>query len=74
MKALTVLTSARPMVSSSAISMIQTPRVSIAASLLESSDRRSVNHGAARAISAEDLRIPCGPSRISAQSALQPGT
>ena len=73
MNALIVPTSARLMVSSSAISITQTPRVSIAASLLPRSDSRSVNQGSLSAFRAEDFLMPCGPSRISTQSALQPG-
>ena len=73
MKALIAPTSVRLMESSSATSMIHTPFVSMAASLLPRSERRSVNHGSARVKRALDFLMPCGPSRIRTQSALAPG-
>ena len=59
-------TSARLMASSSAISMIQMPRICCAASLLPISASSSVNHSApASVLIALDFLAPCGPSRIS---------
>ena len=67
-------TSARLMASSSAISMIHTPRICWAASLLPISASSSVNHSSpASTFNAVDFLAPCGPSRISMWSALAPG-
>ena len=73
MNALILLTSARDMESSSAISMTQTPRVCKAASLLPSSAISSVNHSPAMVFSAVDFLRPCGPSKMRQQSAVAPG-
>src|SRR5690348_1067007 len=73
MNALIRLTSERLSVSSSESSMIHTPRVCSAESLLPKSANSSVKYDPASVFKAVDLRVPCGPSRIRQQSALTPG-
>src|SRR3954453_14083905 len=73
MNALIRATSEWLRLSNSDNSMTQTPRVCIAASLLPRSASSSVKNSPASVLSAVDLRIPCGPSRMRQQSALAPG-
>jgi hypothetical protein len=65
-------TSAWLRLSNSESSMIQTPRVCVAASLLPRSASSSVKYSAATVRNAVDFRMPCGPSRIRQQSAFAP--
>jgi hypothetical protein len=73
MNALIRATSAWLRLSNSESSMIQTPRVCMAASLLPRSASSSVKYSPAIVRSAVDFRMPCGPSRIRQQSAFAPG-
>ena len=75
MNALTRSTSERRRALSSPISMIHFPRRSCALSLLPRSAISSANQSGDIAMTAQAvlLNAPCGPSRISAWSALQPG-
>ena len=58
--------------SNSESSMIQTPRVCVAASLLPRSASSSVKYSPATVRNAVYFRMPCGPSRIRQQSAFAP--
>ena len=69
----TLPTSERLKLSSSASSMIHTPRACIAESLEPRSAISSVYQSPASTRSAVDFLIPCAPSRIKQQSAFMPG-
>jgi len=73
MNALIRATSEWLRLSNSESSMIHTPRVCIAASLVPKSASSSVKYSPASVRNAVDFRIPCGPSRIRQQSAFAPG-